>query len=180
MCSRSSSSVFNDSNPIVSFAKQQTAQSAGDLLSPVTPHSPVNSNVKTVFEFVAENNSNGQKGLIIAGNSDTMGSRDEMVVSEDTNTENVQQIGANGEERTFVNTEERTSVVVGAFLQGEEGDIEGGDVTLPFRDLVQLIGGEHYHCATCEHNFSVKPNSTYNMIHTGQTHILVINLGDDI
>ena len=82
------------------------------------------------------------------------------------------------EEQAFVNPDEGTSVVVGAFSEGEGGSVEEGNVTLPFKHLTQLLGGKHYNCDVCSESFSIRPNSTYNMIHTGQSHILVISLND--
>lgn len=82
------------------------------------------------------------------------------------------------EEQAFVNAEEGTSVVVGAFSEGEGGSMEEGSVTIPFRDLAQLLGGKHYKCDACSQSFGISPNATYNMVHTGQSHILVISLND--
>ena len=84
------------------------------------------------------------------------------------------------EAQAYVNADEGRSVVVGAFSEGEGGSMEEGNVTLPFRDLTQLLGGKHYNCDVCSESFSIQPNSTYNMIHTGQSHILVVSLNDHI
>nr|KAG5693286.1 hypothetical protein BaRGS_011607 [Batillaria attramentaria] len=84
------------------------------------------------------------------------------------------------EEQAYVNADEGTSVVVGAYSEGEGGSVEEGTVTLPFRDLAQLLGGKNYKCDVCSESFGISPNSTYNMIHTGQNHILVISLNDHV
>lgn len=82
------------------------------------------------------------------------------------------------ETQTYVNADEGTNVVVGQYEEGEGGGMDEGTVTIPFRDLAHLLGGKHYKCDVCSENFNISPNSTYNMIHTGQSHILVISLND--
>ena len=81
-------------------------------------------------------------------------------------------------EQLTVNPEEGASVVVGQFSGDDGASVEDGTVTLPFKELTQLIGGKVYNCDVCSDSLSIRPDSTYNMIHTGHNHILVINLND--
>ncbi|KAK7098850.1 uncharacterized protein [Littorina saxatilis] len=145
----------------------------------------LNGEVEPVIEFIIDKGEDGEHGkrveevdsdgnIVVRTSSHPEGTPGLLKVEIEGRTAS----GEGTEEQAYVNPDEGTSVVVGDFSEGEGGSMEDGNVTIPFKDLTQLIGGKHYNCDVCCQSFSIQPNSTYNMIHTGQSHILVISLND--